>query len=60
MTCGIATAFVDNCRGRVAWRCVAWRLGKGRCIIITAIISVVGANTFRGALHLNAVKDRAV
>lgn len=35
-------------------------LGKGRCIIITAIISVVGANTFRGALHLNAVKDRAV
>lgn len=57
MTCGMATAF-DNCRGRVAW--MAWRLGKGRCIIITAIISVVGANTFRGALHLNAVKDRAV
>lgn len=42
------------------WCGVAWRLGKGRCIIITAIISVVGANTFRGALHLNAVKDRAV
>lgn len=55
----MATAFDNYCRGRVAWRGVAW-LGKGRCIIITAIISVVGANTFRGALHLNAVKDRAV